>query len=184
MVSSNALHGVIQFGTIRKRVHRVGQLQTFERISQTTAVRRSASVRRFNEIDWDFPDQFSQSAFSDLHWHPCRFPSQVPALVIGRLTSIGDAILDPFMGSGTTLVEAQKLGRKSLIDINPIACLMTRAKTLPLSAAEIRKFIASVKNISVSRWDQSLSNSLRPLLSRRTNGIHANDNRARTAVGN
>ena len=31
---------------------------------------------------------------------------------------------------------------------------MTRAKTLPLSAAEIRKFIASVKNILVSRWDQ------------------------------
>jgi DNA modification methylase len=133
----------------------MGRLQSLERISQTMAVRRSASVRRFNEIDWDFPDQFSESAFSDLHWHPCRFPSQVPALVIGRLTTIGDAILDPFMGSGTALVEAQRLGRKSVgIDINPIACLMTRAKTLPFAAVEISEFIASVKNTLFAKWEQ------------------------------
>ena len=45
----------------------------------------------------------------------------------------GSAVLDPFCGSGTTLVEAQRRGLPSVgIDINPIACLMTRVKTSPL----------------------------------------------------
>ncbi len=42
-------------------------------------------------------------------------------------------MLDPFCGSGTTLVESQKSGLPSVgIDLNPIACLMTRVKTAPL----------------------------------------------------
>jgi DNA modification methylase len=119
------------------------------------SARRSASVRRFKEIDWDFPDQFSDSAFSDLHWHPCRFPSQIPALVIGRLTSAGDAILDPFSGSGTTLVEAQRLGRDAVgIDINPVSSLMAKAKTLSSSAAEVAAFTASVTNTLYTRWNE------------------------------
>src|SRR5271157_3438189 len=75
--------------------------------------RHRASMRRLREIDWDFPSQPSESAFSSLHWHPCRFPSQIPAIAVARLTSPGDTVLDPFMGSGTTLVEAQRLGRRS-----------------------------------------------------------------------
>ena len=89
-----------------------------------------ARLRRFGEIDWDFTAQVSESAFSAVHWHPCRFPSQIPAITIGRFTSPGDLVLDPFMGSATTLVEAQRLGRRSIgIDVNPVACLLARAKT-------------------------------------------------------
>ncbi len=98
----------------------------------------SAAVRRFEEIDWDFPSQSSTSLFSDLHWHPCRFPSQVPAIAIARFSNPGDSILDPFMGSGTTLVEAQRLGRHSHgIDVNPIACLQAKSKLLLASSEEV-----------------------------------------------
>lgn len=116
---------------------------------------QSARLRRFGEIDWDFPAQASESAFSALHWHPCRFPSQIPALAIGRFTRPGECILDPFMGSATTLVEAQRLGRKSVgIDINPVACLLAEAKTLPLSARDIRSIINRLKLLVCSRWDE------------------------------
>lgn len=90
-----------------------------------------AFLRRFGEIDWDFTAQLSESAFSTVHWHPCRFPSQLPALAIGRLCPPGGLVLDPFMGSATTLVEAQRLGRPSIgIDVNPVSCLLGAAKTL------------------------------------------------------
>jgi DNA modification methylase len=133
----------------------VGRNETIGRASKASLARRSASVRRFEEVDWDFGDQFSDSPFSDLHWHPCRFPSQIPSVVIGRLSAPGDAILDPFAGSGTTLVEAQRLGRAATgIDINPIACMMARAKTLSCSAAEVTRFVTHVKNTLFTRWDE------------------------------
>jgi hypothetical protein len=119
---------------------------------------RSASVRRLGELDWDFPTEMSVSPFSDLHWHPSRFPSQIPAVVIGRFTAPYEAVLDPFMGSGTTLTEAQRLGRASIgADVNPIACLMARAKTLPYPSQEVLKFAASVKTELFTRWDEIAS---------------------------
>ncbi len=43
--------------------------------------------------------------------------------------------MDPFCGSGTTLVEAQLAGIPAIgIDLNPIACLISRVKTQPLTA--------------------------------------------------
>ena len=112
-----------------------------------------ASVRRLGELDWDFPAQFSESAYSTLHWHPCRFPSQIPAITIGRLTQPGDIVLDPFMGSATTLVEAQRLGRRSVgVDINPISCMIAEAKTLTLSGDDVRRYVDGLKLALAKDW--------------------------------
>jgi site-specific DNA-methyltransferase (adenine-specific) len=51
-------------------------------------------------------------------------PTQKPEVVIKRLIEIytkeGDVILDPFVGSGTTMIVCKKLGRSSIgIEINP-----------------------------------------------------------------
>ncbi len=96
------------------------------------------SISRLAKIDWDFAGSFSESPFSAIHWHPARFASQLPASLIGLLSAPGDTVLDPFVGSGTTLVEAQRLGRRSVgIDISPISCLIARAKTLMTPAHKI-----------------------------------------------
>lgn len=120
----------------------MGQLKSTNR---PEANRRAATLRRLTEVDWDFATEVSDSPFSALHWHPCRFPSQVPAIAIGRLSSLGEVVLDPFMGSGTSIVEAQRLGRRSIgIDINPISCLMARSKTMVYQLALIEKYIDRV----------------------------------------
>ena len=101
-----------------------------------------ARFDRLREIDWDFATSDSQSSFSSLHWHPCRYPSQVPAVVIGALSSPSETIFDPFLGSGTTAVEAQRLSRRCIgIEINPVAALMARAKTINRPATQISRLL-------------------------------------------
>lgn len=116
------------------------------------------SISRLRKVDWDFAGCLSESAFSAIHWYPARFASQLPATLIGVLTEPGQLVLDFFAGSGTTLVEAQRLGRESIgIDISPIACLVSRAKILPVSAKTVAKIVEDLKAEAVkvlsTLWD-------------------------------
>jgi len=44
-------------------------------------------------------------------WHPCQMPEDLLERVIRASSRRGDLVLDPFAGSGTTCVVAQRLGR-------------------------------------------------------------------------
>ncbi len=51
--------------------------------------------------------------------HSAAFPLELPIWFIKLLTEPGDAVLDPFLGSGTTAIAAQRLGRKVIgIDLS------------------------------------------------------------------
>lgn len=84
-------------------------------------------------INWAFEDAKPQALHS-IHPYPAKFIPQIPNTLISQLMTGEDSyILDPFCGSGVTLVEAQKLGFKSIgVDLNPIACLISRTKVNPL----------------------------------------------------
>ena len=72
-------------------------------------------------------------------WHPfpAKFPPQLPAFFIEALTEEGEVVFDPMHGSGTTLVEAQRLARYPVgCDIDPLARLITSAKLAPLPGSE------------------------------------------------
>ncbi len=57
--------------------------------------------------------------------HPARFPESLVEFFIKAGTNKGDTVLDPFAGSGTTAIVAQKLGRDfKAIEINPDYCSM------------------------------------------------------------
>jgi len=43
--------------------------------------------------------------------HSAAFPDELPEWFIKLFTKEGDIVLDPFMGSGTTTIVAQKMGR-------------------------------------------------------------------------
>jgi DNA modification methylase len=55
--------------------------------------------------------------------HPARFPVGLPSFLIQGYTDSGDAVLDPFMGCGTTLIAAEQLQRIAFgVEISPAYC--------------------------------------------------------------
>jgi DNA modification methylase len=65
--------------------------------------------------------------------HGASFPVALPAQSIQQHSGLGDIVLEPFMGSGTTLIAAEQLGRKCYgIEISPAYCdvIVTRWETL------------------------------------------------------
>ena len=66
---------------------------------------------------------FSPSDIGHVIYHSCQKPLGFMKWVISKTTSEGDTILDPFMGSGTTLVAALQLGRRAIgIEIEEKYC--------------------------------------------------------------
>lgn len=57
------------------------------------------------------------------------FPPELPHYFIKRFTKLGDTVLDPFSGRGTTVVEASAQGRVGIgNDLNPLAVALSRGK--------------------------------------------------------
>lgn len=60
--------------------------------------------------------------------------------------------MDPFCGSGTTLVEAKLLGLNALgVDVNDLACLISKVKTTPLTSSDFRAIDLALINIRSGR---------------------------------
>jgi DNA modification methylase len=82
-------------------------------------------------IDWSFAKRETPHAIEAVHPYPAKFIGELPRTLMTMLPCPRDTLIfDPFVGSGTTLVEAQRLGLPSVgVDLNPIACLASRVKT-------------------------------------------------------
>ena len=67
---------------------------------------------------WTFPGESKKRI-----GHPAPFPTELPKRCIKLFSYIDDVVLDPFMGSGTTLIAAKMLNRKSMgIEISGEFC--------------------------------------------------------------
>ncbi len=82
----------------------------------------------------------------------------------------GDIVLDPFMGSGTTLVQAKELGLHSIgIDVSKFNCLIVKAKLedydIKQLKNELTKALEYTKEFSEGSFDESADNKLKEVLS-------------------
>jgi hypothetical protein len=88
--------------------------------------------------DLDFHGEDSGYASRNYHSFPAKFPPQLPHKFIEALTEVGDVVLDPMLGSGTTMVEAALSGRRGIgCAIDPLALLLSKVKVTRLDVAQL-----------------------------------------------
>jgi DNA modification methylase len=95
--------------------------------------------------DLDFGGHNTLYATHGLHSYAAKCPPQLARYGIETYSKAGDLVLDPMVGSGTTLVEARLLGRNAIgYDIDPLACLISYVKSHEIEDALIDKASSTV----------------------------------------
>ena len=86
------------------------------------------------------------------------FKPQLPEYFIERLTKPGDVVFDPFMGRGTTLIQAALMGRRPVgNDINPLSAMLARPRISPPLLAEIDRRLADIPWGKVGATEEAMN---------------------------
>jgi hypothetical protein len=95
-------------------------------------------LTRLHKVDWNFPGSTTlEHSVHALHWFPGNFIPEIPSFLIEILSSPGQTVLDPFCGSGTTGIEALRLGRCAILsDINSASIQVTKGKLAVMRAVD------------------------------------------------
>lgn len=113
--------------------------QWFTKVPGHPAVKVPTFVNEF----WT-AKQRAASSLHEISYRAC-FKPQLPRFFIERLTKAGEVVYDPFMGRGTTLVEAALLGRVPFgNDVNPLSITLTRPRLAPPDLAAVAKRLREI----------------------------------------
>ncbi|NQV17896.1 MAG: DNA repair protein RadC [Armatimonadetes bacterium] len=89
--------------------------------------------KKYKDSSFDFRKIRQTKGIHGLHIYPAVMAYPIADFLIEEYSNENDIILDPFMGAGTTLFEANIKKRYSFgIDINPLAELITKVKLTPI----------------------------------------------------
>jgi hypothetical protein len=101
------------------------------------------SVRTFTNEFWTAKQRAAHS-LHEVSYRAC-FKPQLPRFFIERLTHAGDAVYDPFMGRGTTLVEAALLERVPCgCDVNPLSEILCGPRLRPPALADVEQTLEKI----------------------------------------
>lgn len=118
------------------------QLRSFFEFNRFTAT----DVRHIAQLSVPiYENEFWTSKQRDCHsihevsYRACYKP-QLPDFFIRRFCEPGDVVYDPFMGRGTTLIQAKLLGCPAIgNDINPVASILAASRLNPPRRSEVEK---------------------------------------------
>ena len=101
------------------------------------------SVDTFTNEFWT-SKQRAANRLHEVSYRAC-FKPQLPRFFIDRLTAPGDVVYDPFMGRGTTLLEAALAGRVPMgCDVNPLSEILVRPRLKPPGPDDVEARLAEI----------------------------------------
>lgn len=131
----------------RRALSHVGGPTRVTGTSEDSAIARWALAVRAD-------DPATRAHVHGFHSYPARLHPVTAARLVEALSRPGERVLDPFCGSGTTLVEARRTGRLALgSDLNPLAVELSWLKTLAPDAVVWRR-VAEAGNEVAALADQ------------------------------
>jgi len=158
-VSPQTLRNWTKLGHINAQRHAINGYRIYLRGDVEKLANRlplaSDSVTDAKNIDWDFPGSSSDDSIHAFHPYPAKFIPEIPRALIELFPPPkGSCVFDPFCGSGTTLVEAQVKGYDSVgVDLNPIACMLSRVKTSTIPSDFEAEYIRILNEVSFLKID-------------------------------
>lgn len=100
-------------------------------------------ITRYTNEFWT-SKQRQANNIHEISYRAC-FKPQLPRFFINRLTKEGDFIYDPFLGRGTTIIEAGLLNRKVIgNDINPLSIILSEPRFLIPDYNELKEYLQSI----------------------------------------
>ena len=117
--------------------------------------------KKYNDNNfWDFKGTYRTQLHTLGHYPATMVPEMQLKLMKDWKKDSDEIMLDPFMGSGTSLVEAQKLGMKVIgIDLNPYAVLLSQVKTHNYSNINWNKIKLRIhKKLTSNRYNLPIHN--------------------------
>lgn len=125
----------------------LAELSSFDRFGTRTQVGALVQGDHTTSV---FLNEFwtsKQRAASSLHeisYRAC-FKPQLPRFFIERLTQPGAVVYDPFLGRGTSVIEAALLGRNVIgCDVNPLSSILAKPRLCPPAVNAVRKRLAEL----------------------------------------
>ena len=119
------------------------ELERWRRYGKETVVDEYGGVPVYVNEFWTSKQRAAHS-LHEISYRAC-FKPQLPRFFITRLTDPDEVIFDPFMGRGTTLLEAALHGRQTLgNDVNPLSRMLLEARLSPPSLEEVDARLHSV----------------------------------------
>jgi hypothetical protein len=104
---------------------------------------RPIVVETFVNEFWTSKQRVANS-LHEVSYRAC-FKPQLPRFFIDRFTAPGDVVYDPFMGRGTTVIEAALAGRTPAgCDINPLSAMLAQPRLSPPTTEEVARRLASL----------------------------------------
>ncbi|MFI5011006.1 MAG: DNA methyltransferase [Hyphomicrobiales bacterium] len=123
------------------------QVRNFNELGRPSVELREGPIPYLINEFWTSGQRRAHS-IHEVSYRAC-FKPQLPEFFIKRLTKPGDAVYDPFMGRGTTPVQAALMGRQPMgNDINPLSVLLTRPRLQPPAASEVARRLDEIG------WDE------------------------------